>query len=192
MADEKRTTENGKHEERRVAEQRNEQQRTDDRRATDHRADKSAQPHGEKEDLTPTPTQAQLDERAGEVGKTEKAEREKVAASRKQEDLTPTPTQAEADEVRAKAFGMTVEEAKKQQQAYVDAHTPKAAKEGEDLTPTPTQAELDDVKRGVMYQPEDNPGGGTDPQKAGQAQRRTIEPTRPGGGYETRAMAKAE
>jgi hypothetical protein len=166
----------------------------DEKRADDKKADK-------KEDMTPQPTQAQLDELAGEAGKKEKAEREKAAASRKQEDLTPQPTQKENDEFKAALFNTTVEKDKERQKEYLEpkAKSAKDAKDAEDLTPTPTQAEHDAFKKAVMYEPEDNPGGGTDPQKAKHEDakhepqhRRQIEAKPAPAAYETRTMAKAD
>ena len=146
------------------------------------------------EDMTPVPTQAEIDELSG--GKDRKVEKREAP-----EHLDPTPTQAENDEIKAKLFGTTVEEDKKRNAEYVEAHSEhKEGREGEDLTPTPTQEENDDAKKAAIYEPEDNPGGGTDPQKAKaerekaeqkteHVNRRTVEANKPGASYETRAAS---
>lgn len=163
MADDKRA-DNGKHH--------------DDKQAADKKAAAA------KEDMTPAPTQAELDGPEGE-----KAKKEKAAEPRKaSEDLTPTPTQAENDDIKAKLFGTTVEEDQKRRKEYEEA---KGKAAPEDMTPSPTQAENDQAKLAAMYVPD----GAGDPQKtdAPQPQRRTVEAARPGA-YQTRAAepAKAE
>lgn len=156
----------------------------DDKRADE--AKKNGAAKAAPEDMTPAPTQAELDGPAGE-----KAKKEKAAEPRKaSEDLTPTPTQAEADDTKAKLFGTTVEEDHKRRKEYEDSKGTKAAPE--DMTPVPTQAENDQAKLAAMYVPE----GAGDPQKVEpQHQRRTVEASKPGG-YQTRASeaatAKAE
>ena len=125
-----------------------EKSRGEDRRTdADRRTDK-------KEDMTPVPTQAQLDEYMG--GKDVKVERPKEP-----EKVPPFPTQAENDEMKAKAFGTTLETLKKADEDEKQARG--ADTKDVDLTPTPTQAELDAHKSEVMYMPE----GSGDPQSAG-------------------------
>ena len=169
-----------------------------ERRDLDHadKRDHVEKRDDKKEDMTPVPTQAELDEVKG--GKDHKVEK-REAKTDKQEDLTPTPTQEEANEQKAALYGTTIEneqklrEAEKKQRESLVARDAKDTKDApEDLTPTPTQAELDEVKKDVMYEPEDNPGGGTDPQrKEADAKRRSLEAEKPGGpGYQTRAGAR--
>lgn len=137
-------------------------------------ADKSNGPKIAPEDMTPVPTQEQLD---GVAGKDQKREPRKAP-----EILPPTPTQAELDETKAKICGMEVPKRREAKET--------AAKDAEDLTPTPTQTELDAAKKAAMYEPEDSPGGGTDPQRAqSQTQRRQVEAKPAAGGYQTRAVA---
>jgi hypothetical protein len=154
MADDKRA-DNGK--------------RADDRKFTERSA---------PEEMTPSPTQAQLDEVAG--GKERKAEARKAP-----EALPPTPTQAENDEVKAKMCGMEVE---KKPEAKKDA------KAAEDLTPALTQAENDAAKLAAM--PGETPPAPSEGSSAGVTQhRRQVEASRPGA-YQTRSSepvtAKAE
>ena len=140
----------------------------------------------EKIDMTPQPTQEQLDELAG--GKDHKERKDsKGEKAKAPEPLPPTPTQAEADEAKAALFNTTVEEDKKRNKEYVEAHggAKKSGKDAEDLTPTPTQAELDAAKKEIMFEPEDAPGGGTDPQKR---KTRTMEAEKPSQGYQTRTL----
>lgn len=148
-------------------------------RQDDKRGSKAA------DDMTPVPTQAELDEfKGGEAGKKEKAEREKAAASRKPEDLTPFPSQAENDEIKCKVFGTTVADQKKLNEEYLKEHgeEPKKGKAAADeMKPTPTQDELDEYKTEAMYEP---PGSG-DPQTA---KRKTIEAGKTEGGYTTRTV----
>jgi hypothetical protein len=121
-----------------------------------------------KEDMTPVPTQAELDTlKDGKDAKDRKVERKAP------ETLPPTPTQAEADDTKAKLFGTTVEKREAREAPEV-------------LPPTPTQLENDKAKTDAMYMPE----GSTDPQKADPQQRRTVEASKPGG-YQTRAAEAA-
>ena len=168
--------------------------------ATTHRTAESTEHHAPRDegDKTPTPTQGEMDEILGGKDHKKREENEKREAEARlgqkaptPEELVPTPTQAENDDIKAKLFNTTVEEDKKRNAKYVEEHGEKSAKDGEDLTPTPTQQELDDTKKEILYEPEDNPGGGTDPQKA-EAKRKTLEAGKPGGNYQTRAIPPNE
>jgi hypothetical protein len=143
-------------------------------RGEDRRSDK-------KEDMTPVPTQADLDRYMG--GKDVKVERPKEP-----EKVPPFPTQAENDEMKAKAYGTTLEALKKADEDEKQARG--ADTKDVDQAPTPTQDELDAHKKATMYEPEDNPGGGTDPQKAPAAKQKQIEAKKPAetGGYQTRTV----
>jgi hypothetical protein len=136
--------------------------------------------------MTPTPTQAQLDEATG--GKDHKTVRPKAP-----EAVPPFPSQKENDEMKCAALGTTLEKENERREAEKKAASSKGSKSApEDMTPTPTQEENDAAKKAVMYQPEDNPGTGTDPQKTATPKSRHVEAAKPSG-YNTRSTeAKSE
>jgi hypothetical protein len=165
-----------------------EKSRGEDRRTESHGEDRRHT--DKKEDLTPVPTQAELDERTAgskeQAAKDRKELDEQRAKAPKAEP--PYPSQEQNDEIKAKLFNTTVEQERERDEAEKKAAKGANAKDApEDLTPTPTQDELDAQKEAVMYQP---PGSG-DPQKAkAEPKQKQLEAHKPvaGGNYNTRTV----
>jgi hypothetical protein len=97
------------------------------------------------------------------------------------EELPPTPTQDEANKQKAALFGVKPD---KDAKAEVRAEPP------EELPPTPTQFENDLFKTAAMNLGK-VPEGGGDPQRASAEKKKTVEPARPSGQYQTRQATPA-
>ena len=152
------------------------ERKADERKVTEERNKR------DKDDMTPVPSQAELDGIAG-GDKDRKAEPRQAP-----EALPPTPTQAENDDYMLKASGIDPAKLEKQ-----EAKEPRAAP----LPPTPTQAENDAAKLAACNAappdeppPEEN-GTRSKDEPHTQAQRRQIEAGKPSAGYETRSTSAA-
>jgi hypothetical protein len=142
--------------------------------------------HDVEEDMTPVPTQAQIDRLKGETEEAKKKRDADTAKKREadtknvpEEDLIPTPTQEENDEYKAKLYHVEVSK---------DVPAGRQAPP-EELQPTPTQFENDLFKTAAMNGGK-LPEGGGDPQKAKdkEVKNKQAEANKPPVGYATRAV----
>jgi hypothetical protein len=150
-----------------------------------HKADPKRPAKSASEDTTPVPTQDELNRFMGEKD-------QKVEPQKAPEKVPPFPTQDESDKYKAEAFGTTVEQQKELSEAEKKSRESRdAATKDVVPPPTPTQDELDDHKKAIMYEAEDNPGGGPDPQEPPDQvnpHKKQLEAKPAGGGYQTRTV----
>ncbi len=128
------------------------------------------------EDMTPVPTQAEIDKLKS--GGVEPKKATKAAAP--PEELPPTPTQKENDAYKSKVYGVS-DETRPEEDVPAGRQAPP-----EELPPTPTQFENDLFKTAAMSGGK-LPEGGGDPQKIAEAKKKKeLEANKPGT-YQTRA-----